>query len=651
MNKYNCKPTCPPIAAPVEVPVLFNRTLIDAARGDETGPEAPYVGKFRNTLVVYEASDAIYLFSSDGNFTFLGYGFSQMTEEAVRRLITEAVGAEARIREDADDALGGRIGTVESGLSEEISARTNADNVLRENIATETSARTAADEALSASIATEETARINADNALSASIAAEATARDNADTLLRNAIDAEISNRIAADTTLQNNITAETTARGSADVNLQNQITATDTAINKTVITDLVVDPTTSTTVVELDATKTNIKTSTTATDSIPLPVASATQAGVMNAATFNAIARNTQDIANIKGQVVAITGLPANPTQQELTTAWINTSGEPALINGAGIYDVTNAKRWTYYANDTTWHSLDASGSVQVNQWTNAAAGIVKGSTNNGQIFAESDGTGSVNGWDTLSGQVATNTSKLATIEQGAQENVQSNWTESDPTSDAYIQNKPTVDTTLNSSSNNAISNAAVTTKLEDASFIGSTIGQPSSLAYVGSANIQDGAVTTDKIAALNVTEGKLASNSVTTNKIADGSVTSDKIDYTTIDNFLAPSGSISGAGYNPNNVKYAAQWNGEQNNIDVFVPLNIILSPDVTTLSASVTGATLFPIGANGYAIPVSNVIVQSYNKYTGAIVRITPQSTISHSNNETCFVRIAGLVFSAS
>lgn len=473
----NFKPKCPPVGPNVQCPVIFNRTMIDSARGDETGPEAPYKGKFRNTLVVYEATGAIYLFSSDGNFTFLGYGFSQITHEEVERLISIAIGAEAILREEADDRLDGKIDGVAYDLGGEITARQDADIALSGRI----------------------------DSADSA-ITAEVTRATNAEAALGGRID-----------TVSGAVTAEATARETADTNLQTQITATDNAINKTVITDLAIDPNTSTTVVELDATKTNIKTSVTTTDDIPLPVASATQAGVMNAATFNAIVKNTQDIANIKGEVVAISGLPANPTQQELTTAWLNTSGEPELINGAGIFDVTNEKRWTYYANDNTWHWLDAHGSVQVNQWTNNTAGIVKGSTNVGQIFAESDGTGSVNGWDTLSGQVSTNTSKLATIESGAEANVQSNWTEADPTSDAYIQNKPTIDTTLSTSSNNAISNAAVTNKIDDAAYIGQVLSTPTSVAYVAEDNIQDDAVTTDKI--------------------ADGAVTSDKIDSATLD------------------------------------------------------------------------------------------------------------------
>lgn len=626
MNKYNCKPTCPPIAAPVEVPVLFNRTLIEASRGDETGPEAPYVGKFRNTLVVYEASDATYLFSSDGNFTFLGYGFSQITKEEVERLISEAIGAEAQIREDADEALGLRIDDVENDLDAETSARIESDTTLQNNINAEATARESADEDLSDRITAETNAREAADATLSDALDDETAARAAADSSLQDAITAESTARSNADATLQDNITAEATARGNADTTLQNNIDAIDTAINKSVMTDLVVDPNTSTTVVELDATKTNIKTSTTATTSIPLPVASTTRAGVMNTATYQAVTENTNNINALINGAVAITGLSSDPTQSELTTAWQTATGLTALMNRAGIYDVTNSKVWTYYTNDTTWHYTTGTAQVIINTFTNNSEGTIKGSTNDGQLFAENDGTGSVNGWDTWTSQVATNTSKLATIEQGAQVNVQANWTEADSTADSYIQNKPTIPTKtsdLNNDSNfitgtdvgsqivpvyinNGVATAAkvnasganwniipqvrgdgvmevgkfidfhstdagttdqdarienvatnvlkidgnngdlrirkdnntdfsLRTIATTASYIGSTVGQPSSLAYVGSANIQDGAVTTDKIADLNVTEGKLASNSVTTSKIADGSVTSDKIDWTT--------------------------------------------------------------------------------------------------------------------
>lgn len=321
-------------------------------------------------------------------------------------------------------------------------------------------------------------------------VAAETTARELADTGLGSRIDG-----------VEDDLATESETRANADTTLQGEIDGIDSAINTPVMTDIEVNPNTSTTVVQLDATKKNLKTSVTTTDSVPLPVASGTQAGVMNSATFNAIAQNTQDIANIKGEVVAITGLPASPTQAELTTAWMNASGESELINGAGIYDVTNSKRWTYYSNDTTWHSLDASGSVTVNTWTNTTAGIVKGSTNVGQIFAESDGTGSVNGWDALSGQVSSNTSKLATIASGAEVNVQPDWTQTNTSADDYIKNKPTIDTTLSSSSTNAVQNKAIDAEFDKVAYVGNTITTPSSTAFVGTNNIQDGAVTANKI------------------------------------------------------------------------------------------------------------------------------------------------------
>ena len=320
-------------------------------------------------------------------------------------------------------------------------------------------------------------------------VAAETTARELADTALGSRIDG-----------VEDDLGTESETRANADTALQGEIDSIDSAINTPVMTDVEVNPNTSTTVVQLDATKKNLKTSVTTTDSVPLPVASATQAGVMNSATFNAIAQNTQDIANIKGEVVAITGLPATPTQSELTTAWINASGESELINGAGIYDVTNSKRWTYYSNDTTWYSLDASGSVTVNTWTNTAAGIVKGSTSVGQIFAESDGTGSVNGWDALSGQVSTNTSKLSTIASGAEVNVQPDWAQTNTSADDYIKNKPTVDTALSSSSTNAVQNKAIDAEFDKVAYVGNTITTPSSVAFVGTNNIQDGAVTASK-------------------------------------------------------------------------------------------------------------------------------------------------------
>ena len=245
--------------------------------------------------------------------------------------------------------------------------------------------------------------------------------------------------------------TVDTSYDGSSNNAIANS-TVTN-SLDRDVLTAIAVDPTVSTTTLKLDTTKTNLKTtSSTTTTNLSLPVASSTQAGIMNSATYDAITTNTNNIDALLNGAVAITGLSASPSQADLTAAWKSATGLTTLINRAGIFDVTNSKYWTYYTNDTTWYFTSGIIPVTVSTFTNSSEGLIKGSTTAGQVFAENDGTGSVNGWDTLTSTVGNHTSKLATIAQGAEVNVQSNWTEADSNSDAYILNKPTLATVATS-------------------------------------------------------------------------------------------------------------------------------------------------------------------------------------------------------
>lgn len=264
-------------------------------------------------------------------------------------------------------------------------------------------------------------------------VGAEAEARIAADGLLDGRVDA-----------LEQDLPAEVQNRISADSALQGQIDTLNGYASKDVVTDVSLGQSTST--VDLEVTKVAIDSTDSSTTTVSLPIATTDQAGVINAATFNAISNNSNLLNALLNGAVAITGLSATPTQAELTTAWETETGLSELINRASIYDVTNEKIWTYYTNDTTWHESDASASVTVSTFTNSAEGLIKGSaTGDGKVFAENDGTGSVNGWDTLASAVSDNTSKLSGIESGAEVNVQADWTEADSSSDAYIQNKPT--------------------------------------------------------------------------------------------------------------------------------------------------------------------------------------------------------------
>lgn len=62
-----------------------------------------------------------------------------------------------------------------------------------------------------------------------------------------------------------------------------------------------------------------------------------------------------------------------------------------------------------------------------------------------------------------TLENQTAIMRQKLNGIEDGAEVNVQSDWTDNNVNSDAYIKHKPTIDTAMSSSSTNAVQNNVI--------------------------------------------------------------------------------------------------------------------------------------------------------------------------------------------
>lgn len=246
---------------------------------------------------------------------------------------------------------------------------------------------------------------------------------DGIPTYLEAEVSIEVLNRIS---TLESKLTKETKDRQDADTALDGRLTTVEgiaatalqpEAINKVVMTDISLNTNSSTTTVQIDGAKENLLTGAQTTKNLPLPVASHDEAGVMNSATFDAITTNTSNINALMNGAVAITGLSASPSQSDLTTAWQTETGLTTLMNRAGIYDVTNNKVWTYYTNDTTWYAASNSTQVTVNTFTNSSEGTIKGSIVTGQVFAENDGTGSVNGWDTLTGKVSTLEGNVANI------------------------------------------------------------------------------------------------------------------------------------------------------------------------------------------------------------------------------------------
>lgn len=63
----------------------------------------------------------------------------------------------------------------------------------------------------------------------------------------------------------------------------------------------------------------------------------------------------------------------------------------------------------------------------------------------------------------ETLENRTDIMRNKLNTIEEGAEVNVQSDWAVTDTNSDAYIKNKPTIDTAMSATSTNAVQNNVI--------------------------------------------------------------------------------------------------------------------------------------------------------------------------------------------
>lgn len=199
------------------------------------------------------------------------------------------------------------------------------------------------------------------------------------------------------------------------DTEIKGRVSDLEGEVNKIVLNGMTASQDGST--VKLSLAKINIKTGSTSSVDVPLPVVDANTAGVLNPQTYNTIVQNQTLINAIIGASVAVSGLPEEPTQQQVTNAWLTASGQSVLVNGARLFDVTNTKVWTYYTNTELWYPVEAEGggTVTIAQWTNSALGTVKGvadnssHTNDGKLTAESDGTGSVLGWDRLVSRVQT--------------------------------------------------------------------------------------------------------------------------------------------------------------------------------------------------------------------------------------------------
>lgn len=146
-----------------------------------------------------------------------------------------------------------------------------------------------------------------------------------------------------------------------------------------------------------------------------PIPIASASQTGLMNAQTYAGLTSLDTRVSALEGKntTVYVTFPNNDPDQATITSTFATKAGRAPV---AGDYAVDIAKNLTYGYDGTTWTKVGTD--VSVPQFSLGTPGLIVGSDEDGTVFAETDGTGSVKGWDVLSGNVSTNTSDISTMQ-----------------------------------------------------------------------------------------------------------------------------------------------------------------------------------------------------------------------------------------
>ena len=153
-------------------------------------------------------------------------------------------------------------------------------------------------------------------------------------------------------------------------------------------------------------------------TEEDALPVASEVKAGILSATSYKSfsdgIAGLRQDVNALQdgSKIYELTGLTINATSSEITTKFVATYGQDKLKAGITAVQYDIGAQWKYTG--TSW--IIVGNTVPVA--TNDSIGVVQGSTVDGQIFVETSGKMSLNGYDTIKTDINNKQSQLTTAQ-----------------------------------------------------------------------------------------------------------------------------------------------------------------------------------------------------------------------------------------
>lgn len=307
-------------------------------------------------------------------------GAQQTAETAQETADTALTNANAAKTESA--AANAAATKAEADAANALTTANNAAADASEAAENALDAKTQAGEALRAS----GTATTTANEALSVAQAADTLA-------------GQAQNRANEAYTYAGNVETSLTA---TNVDLNNLKTATNPAIKE-------ISPVTNTSTVNLNLTRIS------GNGTVAMPVASATQAGVLNANDYKQMQDYAGRIGALEGSlaIYPVTLPSDNPSSEQITNAYTSQypdAPNPPLDNTT-VSDVTRKITYRYTSIGSTWIQV----SYEVTQqFTNSSPGTIKGSTSPGMVSANTDGTGSLNGYDAL---VATGNGSLNSL------------------------------------------------------------------------------------------------------------------------------------------------------------------------------------------------------------------------------------------
>ena len=148
------------------------------------------------------------------------------------------------------------------------------------------------------------------------------------------------------------------------------------------------------------------------------LPQASDENSGIMSAESYQQIIELglRMDVMEGRGLTFLVQLGTDNPSQSELQETFEAVSGlsgtPPDMTT---LFDETHSKNYTFFATSGEWRDMGAANIAPFTQYTH---GSIRGSNDDGDIYAKPGGTGGVNGWTGLKTRVGNNESDIADLE-----------------------------------------------------------------------------------------------------------------------------------------------------------------------------------------------------------------------------------------